>query len=50
MKKEPYRGAVRRVDPRKLINLYDLAVWAMARVHSVSGLYLVYRTFVFLKK
>lgn len=47
---EPYRMAIRRVSPRHLINAYDQAVWAMARLHSAEGIYLVYRAFCLVKK
>ncbi|MCD8158160.1 MAG: glycosyltransferase [Clostridiales bacterium] len=49
-KTEPYKSAVKKVDPHKLINQYDLAVWTMAKAGSANGLHLVYKTFVFLKK
>ncbi len=50
LKQEPYAGAIKRVDPRKLINQYDLAVWFMAKAGSATGLQMVYNMFVFLKK
>lgn len=46
---EPYRSAVKDVDHDKLINLYDLAVWMMAKVKSVNGLRAVYKAFVLIK-
>lgn len=50
LKQEPYAGAIKRVDPKKLINQYDLAVWMMAKAGSVTGLQMVYQMFVLLKK
>lgn len=50
LKSEPYLSAIKKVDPHRLINQYDLAVWMMAKAGSANGLHLVYKMFVLLKK
>ena len=47
---QPYHAAVNRADPAKLINPYDLAVWAAAKAGSVTGLQAVYKAFCIVKK
>lgn len=47
---EPYKSAIKNVEPSKLINQYDLAVWMAAKAGSPSGLQMVYKLFCFLKK
>lgn len=50
LKTEPYRTAIKKVNPKKLINRYDLAIWASAKIKSVLGLYASYKLFCILKK
>lgn len=50
IKTEPYKSAVKNVEPNKLINQYDLAVWFMAKCGAVTGLQMVYKLFCIVKK
>ncbi len=49
LQQEPYKSAVRRVNPSMLIHQYDLAVCVTARMHSALCLELVYRLYRLLK-
>lgn len=47
---EPYKTAIRRVNPSKLLHKYDELVWRCAKADSPWGMYLSYRLFVLAKK
>ena len=50
IKSEPYNSAIKKVNPKKLINLYDVAVWLMAKLNSGLGMQMVYKLFIMIKK
>lgn len=49
MKAEPYKSAVKNVDPKKLINNYDLAVYTAAKLNSPALLKTIYSLYLRLK-
>ena len=47
---EPYKSAIRNVNPSKLLHKYDELVWRSAKANSPLGMYLAYKLFVLAKK
>ena len=49
IKSEPYRSAIKNVDPKKLINEYDQLVWTAAKLGSPDALQGVFKLYTIVK-